>query len=116
MRYGKQERKAEGDPRSAPALAQLEQGLAFRQAGQFDKARAAYEQALQLDPQLAPAVLNLGILLDLYLGDSARALTQYERYLALTPQGDASVSKWIADLKNRKPVPVAAAAVTQEKP
>jgi tetratricopeptide (TPR) repeat protein len=117
VRYGKLERKADGDPRSAPALAQLEQGLAFRQSGQFDKARQAYEQALQLDPQLAPAVLNLGILFDLYLGDGTRALAQYERYLTLTPQGDANVSKWIADLKNRKPAPVAAAAVvTKEKP
>lgn len=100
----------------APGQARLHHqlALAYRQAGQFSKARAAYEQALQLDPLLAPAVLNLGILFDLYLGDGARALAQYERYLALTPQGDASVSKWIADLKNRKPAPLAAA--TKEKP
>ena len=96
----------------APALAQLEQGPAFRQAGQFDKARAAWtEQACSSTPSSPPAVLNLGILLDLYpLGDSARALDPVRAPLALTPRGDASVSKWIADLRTAKPVPVAAAA------
>jgi Flp pilus assembly protein TadD len=88
-----------------------ELGVAYRQAGQFDKARQAYEQAVTLDPNGAAAVLNLGILLDLYLADGARALPLYERYLALSPQGDAAVGKWIADLKNRKPAP----AVAKEK-
>jgi Flp pilus assembly protein TadD len=92
-----------------------ELGVAYRQAGQFDKARQAYEQALALDANFAPAALNLGILSDLYLGDGARALTLYERYLALSPQGDAVVAKWVADLKNRKPVPAVAAA-KKEKP
>jgi len=27
----------------------------------------------------------------------------YDRYLALTTGGDATVVKWVADLKNRKP-------------
>ncbi len=91
-----------------------ELGVAYRQAGQFDKARQAYEQALALDPNCAPAVLNLGILQDMYLGDGARALALYERYLTLTPQGDAAVTKWVADLKNRKPA--AAAAAKKETP
>ena len=34
------------------------------------------------------------------MGSSALAL--YERYLALTPAGDAKVGKWVADLKNRQ--------------
>ena len=44
---------------------------------------------------------------DLYLADSKRALELYDKYLALLPAGDATVSKWVADLKNRKPQPVA---------
>lgn len=83
-------------------------GIAYRQQGQFDKARGAYEAALALDPNLPAALLNLGILHDLYLGDAPRALALYERYLAQVPGGDATVTKWIADLKNRKPQPVAA--------
>ena len=64
---------------------------------------AAYERAIELDAQYAAPVLNLGILNDLYLRDGARALALYERYLALTGGKDATVTKWVADLKNRKP-------------
>jgi hypothetical protein len=41
------------------------------------------------------------MLFDLYLWDGKRALELYDRYLTLTPGGDAKVSKWVADLKNR---------------
>jgi len=84
-------------------------GITYRHLGEFAKARAAYEQAIALDPGYADAHLNLGILHDLYLGDAARALELYERYLELA-DGDATVAKWVADLRNRKPAPVAARA------
>jgi tetratricopeptide (TPR) repeat protein len=80
-----------------------ELGVTYRLQGQFTKAREAYEKAIALDPNYAAAVLNLGILNDIYLWDAPRALVLYERYLALTPGGDATVTKWVADLKNRKP-------------
>jgi hypothetical protein len=95
-------------PRQPAYFNQL--GISYRQNGQFTKARDAYEKALDLDPQYASACLNLGILHDLYLWDGQRALALYERYLALTPGGDAAVSKWAADLKNRKPAQAAAPA------
>jgi tetratricopeptide (TPR) repeat protein len=91
-------------------------GVTYRMAGQFAKARDAYERAIQLDAQYAAAQLNLGILLDLYLVEPARALEQYERYLALTPAGDANVTKWVADLKNRKSPPAAPATQTSQAP
>ena len=78
-------------------------GIAYRQQGQFKPAQAAYERALALDASYAAAQLNLAILHDMYLGDSARALELYERYLALPTQKDAAVTKWVAELKNRKP-------------
>ena len=81
-------------------------GVTYRQAGQFAKARDAYETAIALDANYAAPCLNLGILSDLYLGDGQRALELYGRYLALSPSGDAAVSKWVADLKNRKPAPI----------
>lgn len=81
-------------------------GITYRHQGQFTKARGAYEQAIALDANYAAPHLNLGILHDLYLGDAKRALELYDRYLALSPQGDATVTKWIADLKNRKPAPI----------
>jgi len=83
-------------------------GVTYRQLGRFEKAREAYERAIALDANYAAPCLNLGILNDLYLNDGARALTLYDRYLALSPDGDAVVAKWVADLKNRKPTTVAA--------
>lgn len=78
-------------------------GISARHAGDFAKARAAYERALEIEPKYAAAQLNLGILFDLYLRDSAKALEAYERYAALSGGQDASVAKWVTDLKNRKP-------------
>ena len=81
-------------------------GITYRQLGQFDKARDAYERAVEADPAYAAPVLNLGILNDLYLGDGKRAAELYDRYLALSPSGDAVVTKWVAELKNRKAAPI----------
>ena len=81
-------------------------GISYRESGQFQKAREAYEKAIDLDASYASPILNLGILHDLYLWDGPRALELYDRYLALSPGGDAQVSKWVADLKNRKPQPI----------
>ncbi|TMH29041.1 MAG: tetratricopeptide repeat protein [Betaproteobacteria bacterium] len=77
--------------------------MAYRQQGQFAKAREVYERAIAIAPTYAAPYLNLGILHDLYLGDGKRALELYGQYLALSPSGDAAVTKWVADLKNRKP-------------
>ncbi len=90
-------------------------GVSYRHKGQFNKAREAYEQAIALDANYADAQLNLGVLLDLYLGDNTLALVHYERYLALSPAGDAAVGKWVADLRNRKPASVAQADVKLSK-
>lgn len=87
------------NPGSADLHNQL--GISYRMAGDFAKAKASYEQAITLDAAHAPAVLNLGILYDLYLWDGARALELYDRYLQLTPGGDAQVQRWVSDLRNR---------------
>ena len=76
-------------------------GITYREQGQFAKARDEYEKAIALDGAYASPVLNLGILNDLYLQDRKRALALYDQYLALSG-GDAAVTKWVADLKNRK--------------
>jgi tetratricopeptide (TPR) repeat protein len=76
-------------------------GITYRMAGDFAKAKASYEQSIALDGNYGPAVLNLGILYDLYLWDGARALELYDRYLQLTPGGDEQVKRWVSDLRNR---------------
>jgi Flp pilus assembly protein TadD len=90
-------------------------GVTYRQLGKFDKARDAYEKAIALDDAYAAPYLNLGILNDLYLGDGKRALELYSRYLALSPAGDATVTKWVAELKNRKPSSSSAITVSQKE-
>ncbi len=106
------ERAVRLNPQQPIYLNQL--GITYRQQGQFAKARDAYQQAIALDPGYAAPTLNLGILYDLYFGDAPRALELYGRYLALSPNGDATVTKWVADLKNRKPAPITVSR--QEKP
>lgn len=95
------EQAAQANPQQ-PAF-HNELGITYRQLGQFGKAREAYEKAIALDSSHAAAQLNLGILLDIYLWDSRAALQAYERYMALSPSGDDTVRKWIADIRNRQP-------------
>src|SRR5262245_53065199 len=93
------EKAVQASPRQAVFHNQL--GITYRLQGQFTKARDEYEKAIALDATYASPVLNLGILNDLYLQDRKRALALYDQYLALSG-GDAAVTKWVADLKNRK--------------
>ena len=105
------EKAVQVSPRQAVFHNQL--GITYRHKGEFAKARDAYEKAIALDAGYASPVLNLGILNDLYLQDRKRALALYDQYLALAG-GDAAVTKWVADLKNRKDDHVALSV--KEKP
>jgi len=107
VRWGKAER-------NDPASPLNQQGIALRGKGEFDKAREAYEQAIAADPRAATPVLNLAILFDLYLGDGARALPLYERVLVLMAPADPAVTKWVAELKNRKPAATASSVVSRK--
>jgi Flp pilus assembly protein TadD len=97
-----------------------EYGLTLRHAGKFPEARAAYESALAANPSYAPAHRNLGVLLDLFIGDSVAAQTELETYKTLTGE-DKPVSGWIAELRARnrvsgKPAEPAAAEPVPAEP
>jgi lipoprotein NlpI len=79
-----------------------ELGMLSRREGRFDEARRYYAKALDLDPNYAHAHLNIGILYDLYLQDTAKAMQHYQRYRELTPGEAGTVAKWIADLQQRE--------------
>jgi len=78
-----------------------ELGMVSRREGRFDEARSYYAKALALDPNYAYAHLNIGILYDLYLQDTAKAMQHYQRYRELMPSEAGTVTKWIADLQQR---------------
>lgn len=104
-RYAKTER---GDASWGGEAAKLnQQGITQRQQGEFEKAKASYEAAIAADPNATAPKINLAILYDLYLGDNAKALELYQRVLEQTP-ADATLGKWVAEVKNRKPAPGAA--------
>jgi tetratricopeptide (TPR) repeat protein len=102
---------------AANPIAWDELGLTLRGEGKFGDARAAYEHAISADDSYAPAHRNLGVLLDLYAGDPAAALPQFERYKALTSE-DKPVSTWIAELRARTGIkpPAAAPAPAADAP
>jgi Flp pilus assembly protein TadD len=77
-----------------------ELGVTLRLEGKFHEAADAYNQAILAKPDFAPAYRNLAIVLDLYLGDTAGALTAMEHYKDLAAD-DKAVAGWLADLKQR---------------
>jgi tetratricopeptide (TPR) repeat protein len=84
----------------ASPVAWNELGVTLRMRGQFKDAVDAYEHALAADSNFAPAHRNLAVVLDLYLGDAERALTELERYKELTHE-EKPVNGWIAELRQR---------------
>lgn len=83
------------------ALTYTELGIVYRQLGRFKDAESAYAEAIKIDPNYAPAHLNLGVLCDLYLQQPQRALEALERYMQLSGNSDKRVATWIAELKAR---------------
>lgn len=108
------ERAARASPDDPQAWARL--GLAQRQDGRFAAARSAYERSLQLRPDLAPALLNLAILKDLYLNEAKGAVELYERYASLAPAEAPTVRRWVAELNQRLARAATASGVAPSAP
>ncbi|TKB46092.1 tetratricopeptide repeat protein [Thalassotalea mangrovi] len=72
-------------------------GTVLRKLGKYAEAKEHYLAALDSWPAFAPAHHNLGILLDIYLGDKAGAINHYQTYQVLTDNKNRKVNGWIAD-------------------
>ena len=76
------DRAAEG--REAPALLDTLRGEVLTLMGRTEAARAAFEHALEVEPDLAQPHFNLAVLAE-ERGDAAVAARHYERAVELTP-------------------------------
>lgn len=76
-------------------------GIFYRSAGRFHDAEAAYLAAIEIAPNDAEPAVNLAILYDMYLNESADAIKYYKRYLALNGDKQEKVKLWLADLERR---------------
>lgn len=93
------EKALELNPNNLDAYNHL--ALLKREAGEFDQAEAHYRQALEVWPFHARTHLNLGVLLDLYLGRGKEALLHYRAYQQRQEEMDRQVAGWIVDLERR---------------
>lgn len=93
------EKALELNPDSAISFNHL--GILSRIDGDFNQALDHYTNALAINLKYAKAHLNMGILLELYMGQLAPALEHYKHYYALSGEKDGEVYGWIVDLDRR---------------
>lgn len=86
---------------SAHAAALNHLGFIARANGEFAKAEAYYRDALAARPDYLPAIMNLAILLDIYLGRPGDALPLYEQYQSMVEEPNPRLKDWIFDARNR---------------
>jgi tetratricopeptide (TPR) repeat protein len=61
-------------------------GAIFFKGRDYVRAAEEFKKSLELNPLLAEAYYNLGIIYDDYLGDGAAAILHYKKYLELSPK------------------------------
>lgn len=105
------QRAIDASPVDADADAYVALGVAARGDGKLDEARRAYEKALELEPEHAPALYDLGILFAEFDKDAGRAVDAFNQFLEIADEDDPrrkDVNDRLKDLN--------AAAKNTEKP
>jgi Tfp pilus assembly protein PilF len=74
-------------------------GLIAVEKGEYNLAEKEYLAAIANKKNYANAHYNLALLYDLFYQDFAKAINQYEQYLALTGNSDKDIINWVAELK-----------------
>ncbi|TAL18328.1 tetratricopeptide repeat protein [bacterium] len=83
---------SEANPARPEAFNNL--GLVQRAGGEHKSAEENYRKALFVDGNFAPALKNLAVLYEKYMGRFQDAIPLYEKYLTLRP-ADEEVQKWL---------------------
>jgi len=78
-------------------------GILNREAGDLERARLAYQKALDANPNSALAHYNLAILLDAHLKQPQAALPHYAAYQKLSGTQDLKVLAWVAEINAATP-------------
>lgn len=81
--------------------AHLLKAYIHRTSGDFAAAEQEYLDSIEIWGAFVPALKNLGILYDLYMGKLAEAYFYYEQYLALIDEPDKQVLGWSVDLERQ---------------
>lgn len=76
----------------------VETGILLRHRHEFHAAEQAYVACLARHPDNEAALLNLGILYEIYMGRLPQALASYRHYQSLQKTPDKRVAGWIAAL------------------
>ncbi len=76
-------------------------GRVYQAAGRYEKAKAAYLRALQLDPDEATVHYNLGILYEDDLDEPGKARKHYKRFIEIAPEDEDApkVMEWLASIR-----------------
>jgi tetratricopeptide (TPR) repeat protein len=92
------------EPKNVDAMTHL--GLIVAIGGHADSALEAFDKALSLDPNYAPALLYRGQVLYESKQDTAGAIKAWEKFIKVAPPGEDRdrVTKMIADAKSGVPV------------
>lgn len=81
-----------------------DQGVMYRELGQFDRAIANFKKANQLKPDHVQSLFNMGVVYHNDLKDSAKALQAWDRVVQLAPASSqaADARRAIAEIKARQ--------------
>ncbi len=78
--------------------------VGLRKQSQFAEAKKLYSRAIKLNNSYLPAILNMAILEDVYLGNLKSAqifYLNYQQQLIIQGKKDKRLKNWLADLKQR---------------
>ncbi len=104
----------ENDSFNCPANVQL--GLFELKKLEVLAAEQHLRKCLQANPNYQAALINLGILLEIYKGEYVEALSLYKRHQAGSEKPDRSVQIWIANLNRRLAATIPANQIAEVTP